>query len=104
MRELPDAARLRQFMRLIGQRTRAGGRVFLVGGACAVWLDWRATTRRVTNERPSRMRLEARKLSICSLVMRPEWLSLWPAKGRPMPLMIRGRKKPIPYMAVVRPK
>jgi hypothetical protein len=44
MRELTDAARLRQFMRLLGQRTRAGGRVYLVGGACAVWLDWRATT------------------------------------------------------------
>lgn len=44
MRELTDATRLRQFMRLLGQRTRAGGRVYLVGGACAVWLDWRATT------------------------------------------------------------
>jgi hypothetical protein len=44
MRELTDAARLRQFMRLLGQRTRVGGRVYLVGGACAVWLDWRATT------------------------------------------------------------
>ncbi len=44
MRALTDAARLRQFMRLIGQRTRAPGRVYLVGGACAVWLDWRPTT------------------------------------------------------------
>lgn len=44
MRELTDAARLRQFMRLLGQRTRTHGRVHLVGGACAVWLDWRATT------------------------------------------------------------
>jgi hypothetical protein len=44
MRELTDAARLRQFMRLLGQRTRASGRVYLVGGACAVWLDWRPTT------------------------------------------------------------
>jgi len=44
MRELTDARRLRQFMRLVGQRTRARGRVYLVGGACAVWLDWRATT------------------------------------------------------------
>lgn len=44
MRELTDAARLRQFMRLLGQRTRARGRVYLVGGACAVWLDWRPTT------------------------------------------------------------
>jgi hypothetical protein len=44
MRDLTDAARLRQFMRLLGQRTRARGRVYLVGGACAVWLDWRPTT------------------------------------------------------------
>jgi len=44
MRELTDAARLRRFMRLLGQRTRARGRVYLVGGACAVWLDWRPTT------------------------------------------------------------
>jgi hypothetical protein len=44
MRELTDARRLRQFMRLVGQRTRVRGRVYLVGGACAVWLDWRATT------------------------------------------------------------
>lgn len=44
MRELTDAARLRQFMRVLGQRTRTGGRVYLVGGACAVWLDWRPTT------------------------------------------------------------
>ena len=44
MRALTDAARLRQFMRMLGQRTRARGRVYLVGGACAVWLDWRPTT------------------------------------------------------------
>ena len=44
MRELTDAARLRQFIRLLGQRTRARGRVYLVGGACAVWLDWRPAT------------------------------------------------------------
>ena len=30
----------------------------------------------------------ARKTAICSFVMRPAWLSLWPAKGRPMPLMV----------------
>lgn len=35
MRALTDAARLRQFMRVLGQRTRARGRVYLVGGACA---------------------------------------------------------------------
>ncbi|MDH4066205.1 MAG: hypothetical protein OEW19_17525 [Acidobacteriota bacterium] len=41
---MTDATRLRQFMRVLGQRTRARGRVYLVGGACAVWLDWRPTT------------------------------------------------------------
>ena len=44
MRQLTDAARLREFMRLIGRRTRAAGRVYLVGGACAVLHDWRSTT------------------------------------------------------------
>lgn len=44
MRQLTDAARLREFMRLLGSRTRAAGRVYLVGGACAVLLDWRSTT------------------------------------------------------------
>lgn len=44
MRRLTDAARLREFMRLLGRRTRAAGRVYLVGGACAVLHDWRATT------------------------------------------------------------
>ena len=44
MRQLTDAARLREFMRLLGRRTRAAGRVYLVGGACAVLHEWRATT------------------------------------------------------------
>ena len=44
MRQLTDAARLREFMRLLGRRTRAAGRVYLVGGACAVLHDWRAST------------------------------------------------------------
>lgn len=44
MRQLTDTARLRDFMRLLGRRTRAAGRVYLVGGACAVLHDWRATT------------------------------------------------------------
>lgn len=44
MRRLTDATRLRQFMRLLGHRARAAGRVYLVGGACAVLLDWRPTT------------------------------------------------------------
>ncbi len=41
---LIGAPRLREFMRLLGRRTRAAGRVYLVGGACSVLHDWRATT------------------------------------------------------------
>lgn len=44
MRELTDAARLHQFMRTLGRRAKATGRVYLVGGASAVLLQWRATT------------------------------------------------------------
>ena len=44
MRHLTDAVRLREFMRLLGRRTRAAGRVYLVGGACAVLHAWRSTT------------------------------------------------------------
>lgn len=44
MRRLTDAVRLREFMRLLGHRTRAAGRVYLVGGACAVLCSWRDTT------------------------------------------------------------
>lgn len=44
MRQLTDAARLRQFMRMLGHRARLPGRVYLVGGACAVLLNWRPTT------------------------------------------------------------
>lgn len=44
MRQLTDATRLREFMRLLGRRTRAAGRVYLVGGATAVLHDWRAST------------------------------------------------------------
>ena len=44
MRQLTDSARLREFMRLLGRRTRAAGRVYLVGGACAVLHDWRSST------------------------------------------------------------
>ena len=44
MRRLTDAARLRQFMRQLGLRARNPGRVYLVGGACAVLLEWRDTT------------------------------------------------------------
>ncbi len=31
-------------MRLLGRRAREAGRAYLVGGACAVLFDWRATT------------------------------------------------------------
>ena len=44
MRQLTDAARLRLFMRELGRRARASGRAYLVGGACAVLLEWRPTT------------------------------------------------------------
>lgn len=44
MRRLTDAARLHEFMRLLGRRTRAAGRVYLVGGACAILCNWRDTT------------------------------------------------------------
>jgi hypothetical protein len=44
MRQLTDARRLCEFMRLLGRRTRAAGRVYLVGGASAVLHDWRAST------------------------------------------------------------
>ena len=37
---------------------------------------------------PARMPISARNASICSLVIRPAWLSLWPANGRPMPLIV----------------
>jgi hypothetical protein len=44
MRQVTDAARLRAFMRQLGRRARTPGRVYLVGGASAVLLEWRATT------------------------------------------------------------
>lgn len=44
MRELTDASRLRQFMRALGSKARASGRVYLTGGATAVLFDWRPTT------------------------------------------------------------
>ncbi len=37
---------------------------------------------------PGRMPMAARNTSICSLVISPAWLSLWPANGRPMPLIV----------------
>jgi hypothetical protein len=44
MRQLTDATGVRRFMHLLGRRARASGRVYLVGGACAVLLQWRPTT------------------------------------------------------------
>jgi len=44
MRQLTDAARLRRFMHLLGRGARTAGRVYLVGGSCAVLLEWRPTT------------------------------------------------------------
>ena len=44
MRDLTDAERVRAFMQALGRKSRSAGRVYLVGGACAVLLDWRATT------------------------------------------------------------
>ncbi|MEO8680477.1 MAG: DUF6036 family nucleotidyltransferase [Vicinamibacterales bacterium] len=44
MRQLVDAARIRQFMRAIGRKAASPGRAYLAGGACAVLLDWRPST------------------------------------------------------------
>jgi hypothetical protein len=44
MRPLIDAAALRRFMHALGVRARSSGRAYLVGGACAVWFNWRPTT------------------------------------------------------------
>ncbi len=44
MREVADPARIREFMRRLGQSCRGNARVYLVGGATAVLEGWRATT------------------------------------------------------------
>jgi len=44
MREAVDESRVREFMRLLGTRSRATGRVYLTGGATAVLLGWRSGT------------------------------------------------------------
>lgn len=44
MRQLTDATRLRAFMRALGERARADGRIYLAGGASAVLLEWRHST------------------------------------------------------------
>ena len=42
---------------------------------------------------PSSTSMAARKSAICSSVMMPAWLSLWPAKGSPKPLMVYAMKQ-----------
>ncbi len=44
MRRLADAGRVTDFMRRLGQRAEAGGRVYFTGGATALLLGWRSTT------------------------------------------------------------
>ncbi len=44
MRRVADAGRVQDFMRRLGQRAEAGGRVYLTGGATALLLGWRSTT------------------------------------------------------------
>jgi hypothetical protein len=44
MRAPVDPDKIRRLMREIGRRARGPGRVYLVGGACALLEGWRATT------------------------------------------------------------
>ena len=44
MREPTEAARVRDLMKRLGTESRGPGRIYLVGGASAVLLGWRATT------------------------------------------------------------
>ena len=44
VRGLTDAARLGRLMEGIGRGCRGSGRVYLVGGACAILVGWRGTT------------------------------------------------------------
>jgi len=44
MREQVTSIRVEQFMKALGAATRATGRVYVVGGATAVLLGWRAST------------------------------------------------------------
>ena len=43
-REVSTAAKVRLLMELLGKESRGPGRVYLVGGASAVLVGWRATT------------------------------------------------------------
>lgn len=44
MREVADSGRVRRFMAALGREAETAGRVYLVGGASAVLIGWRATT------------------------------------------------------------
>jgi len=44
MREVADAERIRQFMRVFGAAAETATRVYFTGGATAVLLGWRAST------------------------------------------------------------
>ena len=44
MRRVADAGRVQTFMRRLGDRAEASGRVYLTGGATALLLGWRSTT------------------------------------------------------------
>lgn len=39
-----NAAKVREFMRFVGDRAKGAGRVYLTGGASAVLVGWRSTT------------------------------------------------------------
>ena len=43
-REISNAAKVRHFMRHVGERATSPGRIYLVGGASAVLIGWRDTT------------------------------------------------------------
>ena len=43
-REISDADKVRALMRLLGERAKGPGRIYLVGGASAVLIGWRETT------------------------------------------------------------
>ena len=44
MRQLLDQARLARFLEALGGAAKGPGRVYLTGGATAVWYGWRRTT------------------------------------------------------------
>ena len=77
--------------------TAMGGVFCWRSAACARGTPLRNSCRRsggigmpsnLSHSWPGRTLLAARNVSICAGVIRPEWLSLWPANGRPKPLMV----------------